>query len=241
MGQIKAQDVDWLNEAWLVSVALAGTQDAPVGSGLLSPTPHVHSRRKWKLNPTVETYLKTALQTLTLHLFYRLNVAHRVKMPTTIDGTRWFHDITDPTELLITWCLLRPTLDSRRPFRDELAFEVAFRLASVLKERYCNPVWKREIPLLVAGIGGKSASAHARHIAHTSRGQRSNRLTDGLAVCVGRNPHAIWKELLDDLSGDDVVIAWDGEFVFWLDDDGERQTTSTGTFRNLLTKIKKSK
>ena len=240
MGQIKAQDADWLNEAWLVSAALADMQDSPpAGPGLLSPKPHIHSGRKWKLAPTVQTCLKHAQQVLTLHLFYRLNVAHRVKMPTTKDGTRWFHDITDPTELLITWVHLRPKPDSRRPFRDEIAFEVAYRLASVLKDGYCNPVWKREIPLLIAEVGGKSAIAHSRQIARVSRGQHSSRLVDGLAVCVGRNHDARWKELLVDLTGDNIVIDWDDQTVTWRDDEGDHQTISTGTFRNLLTAVRR--
>ena len=241
MGQIKALEITWLDEAWTIMIALQDMKEYPPGVGLLSPTPLTGATTKWKLPPATKPALETALQVLTLHLFYRLQVAHRVKMPTNIEGTRWFHDITDPTELLITWVYLRPKPKIGKPARDDTAFEAAYRLASVLKDRYCNPAWKREIPLLVAGAGGKSASEHARRIAAVPRGQASSRLADGLAVCVGRNPEARWKELLDDLTGDGIVTCWDHETVQWLDDDGASQETATGTFRNMITKAKGSK
>ena len=239
MGRIKAQDVDWHHEAWSAMLDLQDVNEYPTGYGLLSTTPLAAPTTKWKLPPAVKISLQSTLQRLTLHLFYRLNVAHGVKKPTNISGTHWFHDITDPFELLITWVYLKSESKSEFTSGDDVAIEAAFRLASVLQDRYCNAKWKREIPLLISGVGGKSTIEHARRIAGALRGQKSSRLADGLARCLARTPDATWKELLDDLTGDEIVTMWDHEFVHWLDYETRSCVSKTTTFRNLITKLKK--
>lgn len=239
MAHIKAPPVDWLKEAWLISAVLDELPEIPYGAGLLFVDDKETKGKKWSLKPATTAQIERTLQLLTLQLHYRLRVHHRVKAPTNPAGTRWFHDITDPAELLAAWTGLYP-LDSR-PDGDILTFQAAFRLAHVRNDKFCIRQWKREIPLLVAGSGGKSINEIARGVASAPRSQSGNRLQDEAAKRMGISPGIRWKELLIELQGDGVVWSWTDKLIEWTDYDEQTRTSKTGTFRNQLTKIRLGK
>ena len=241
MAHIKALDVDWLNEASVVMFALRGIKEVPVrvGLGLLCLKPLVEKTKKPKLELETKKSLELTLQTLTLHLFYRLKVAHKVALPTDAKGTGWFHDITNPDELHITWVGHLDDPEKQTSASDKIALEAAFRIAHVLREHYCNSDWKHEIPLLIARIGGKSASAHARLIASATREQRPSPLLSALSTCLSRTPTANWKELLRELQGDGIVTDWDEDYVYWMNSDDCVVRIKTKSFQNLITQARK--
>ena len=59
-----------------------------------------------------------------------------------------------------------------------------------------------------------------------------NELREGKANALSKNPFSSWKELLDHLQGDEIVLEWDVKVIRWIDSEGNLKTTATQTFIN---------
>lgn len=228
MAHIKAQDVDWLDEAWRISAVIAAMPDTP--PGLLCDF------TEWpKLSRGVNLQIDSLLKTIAVHLGYRISVVHKASFeyPSGEKGLYWLNSV-DPTDTKKFLALLIKLGVKLKPV-DLWAFDAHMKLGRILLDRYVCKEWKRELPLIVASIGGATTSQTAKLKATQPRQRQLNALKEGKRGAVRRNPHSSWKELLNDLQGDDIVVDWDDENILWIDAEGNQKRTATQTFKNWKT------
>lgn len=113
------------------------------------------------------------------------------------------------------------------------------RLGQLLIDDYVCEEWKRELPLIVAAIGGESVSRSAQRSAtqpRPGRKRRKSELQQAKEKMAKQHPGESWKELLTRLEGAGIV-KWDenDQQIVWKDLHGQRQEASTRTFKNWKT------
>jgi hypothetical protein len=224
MPKIKAQNINWLERAWRTSVDFVELPDGPNRPNLLKPDQPVPEL------PEIPRLTRICLQNLqdeiALHLTYRISVVHKFKFD---DVKGYFHvEDKSPDRILRAYAATGVTFDEC----DDWAIFVQARLARILIDRYVCPEWKRELPLMIAAIGGKSLGQVAHENSTGARQPRRSRLELAKRRAKAANPGCTWKELLPTLQGDEIVVEWDHTAITWIDDDGQHRRTQTSTFRN---------
>ena len=225
MAQIKAQDVNWLDEAWRISSVIADMPDNP--PGLLSAS------RKWPpLTGEVKQSIELLQDVIALHLAYRAKVVHKASI-TLSNGDKamiWLRS-RDPATTAKAMAFLVKIGVKLQPV-DLWAYDAHMKLGRILIDRYVCKEWKRELPLIVASIGGESTSQKAKLIAKQPRPRPTNELMAAKFRVQRQNPGITWKDLLSTLTGDEIVIDWTPATIRWNTENGDIRTTSTKTFQN---------
>lgn len=224
MAQIKAQNVDWLDQAWRISGDIADMPDHP--PGLLSAS------RKWPpLTGQAKQSIELLQDTIALHLAYRARVVHKASF-TLPDGDKAMFCLNsrDPATTAKAMAFLVKIGVKLQPV-DLWAYDAHMKLGRILIDRYVCKEWKRELPLIVASIGGESTSQKAKLIAKQPRPRPLNELKGHKLAALKRNPNLTWKQLLPHLTSLSIVTNWDDTNVHWLAENGDERTTLTTTFQ----------
>lgn len=225
MAQLKAQNINWLDEAWRVSSVIAEMPDTP--PGLLS------TLLKWPpLQGSTKQHIRLLQDGIALHLAYRSKVVHKISVESS-DGEKLLisPQSSNPVATAKTLAFLRKIGVKLQPV-DLWAYDAHMKLGRILLDRYVCKEWKRILPLVVASIGGNYSSETATLKAIQPRNRPTNELREGKANALSKNPFSNWKELLNHLQGDEIVIEWDEKLIRWNDSEGRYKKTATGTFKN---------
>jgi hypothetical protein len=225
MGQIKAPRINWLEEAWIISQTVAKFESGP--PGLLSTATH------WSIEPDLAAVVRDIQDSVSLYLTYRITTVYKFALKS-IDGERWLMGFEGchPDTVLAGYKFME---GAGLKFKgvDRCAFEAHMMLGRILIDTFVCDQWKRELPLMVASIGGPSGSYVASLKAGRPRGKRRPSFLEEEKYRVQRaHPGYSWKELLDELTGDSVVIDWNEETITWKDPDDNVRTTPCSTFRD---------
>ncbi len=210
MAQIKAQKVDWLDQAWRISSVIAEMPDSP--PGLLSAS------RKWPpLTGTHKLLIELLQDTIALHLAYRAKVVHKVSL-TFSDGDKgmFYLRSRDPATTIKDMAFLATIGVKLQPV-DLWAYDAHMKLGRILIDRYVCKEWKRIVPLIVAAIGGATTSQTATLKATQPRNaDRRSALAKAVAEERSQDLFATAGEVLDRLCGGDVVKECkDGRVWYW--------------------------
>jgi hypothetical protein len=86
---------------------------------------------------------------------------------------------------------------------------------------------KLHIPMALAALSGYDQT-------YKTEGKNRTRVQQELKLkllgIAKRNPTDTWKQLLNRLEGDEIVLKWDAESITWLDENGDEHTTPVSTF-----------
>ena len=226
MAQIKKFDTSWLDQAWRISSVIADMPDSPPMS-LLTGVGKAPPLTDWQRNSIerLQDHIEVFLQ-------YRSWIVYKI---TDIrpDGAKGdiFPDSRNPANTEKILAKLRAKVGKLKDV-DLWAYDAHMKLGRILIDRYVCPEWKRQLPLIVASIGGEFTSRTATLNATQDRKRKANELKAGKEEALRRNSNLRWKELLNDLQGDEIVTEWDLKKIHWLDAEGNRKTTATQTFKN---------
>ena len=156
MGQIKAQDIDWLHEAWKLSDVLARFPSTPPIDALAAR--HID-----------------LLQTkIALHLAYRLRMVHKIISYRGGQKGMFIIESRDPASFSEAYAEFAK-LGVKFTTADAWAIDAHTKLSHVLIDGFVCDEWKRTLPLMVASISGKSDSKSAASTASKPRPGRKNR------------------------------------------------------------------
>lgn len=220
MPQPRAPKVDWLLEAWNLSTTLVDVPTRPLKIPGLGQVP---------LDASVESYL-VGLQTR-LNAF--LNYCVAIKLGAGKAKTLPRFDSDDSRHLTTT----RNALKKAGMDFDERATAAIFvhaQIGFVQQHRHLDDANRITLPVTLAAIAGKSAAlTNAINASRQRNVDRRSRptLRDAKLDAKSRCPGASWKELLVDLTGEDIVVAWDDKTIEWRADDDTVKTISVSTFQ----------
>lgn len=247
MPQPKAQRVNWADEAWFVyRTVIDMPSTPPIGLRLppeelerlrakaaenaLARIPGLWEPAEWPIEQAKADRLRSAILLISLHISYRLHMHYKVRPKVKGEGASMLEVIVeDPVETHQRKAAIERIGVKFLP-ADEWAFIAGFRLGRVLQDRWVSEDWKRDLPLAVASIAGATASEISSTNAQQPRRRRPT-LRDAKLQALRRNPGASWKELLIDLSGQDVVLAWDDKTIDWRADDDTVKQISVSRFQ----------
>lgn len=91
------------------------------------------------------------------------------------------------------------------------------------------------IPHFLAAISG-FVSAQASQNKGIKRKRTKPQLRTELESTIKKNPTDTWKELLNRLEGEGIVIKWDAKEIHWQDTEGNNYTTPVSTLKGWITK-----
>jgi hypothetical protein len=231
---IKAPDVNWLDEAWRISAVIAAMPDTP--PGLLSDV------KEWpKLSHGLKLQIDSLQKTIAVQLGYRTSVVHKAsfELPTGEKGLFWLNSV-DPTGTRRHLALLFK-LGVKLESVDLWAFDAHMKLGRILLDRYVCKEWKRELPLIVASIGGATTSQTAKLKARQPRNV-DRRSSLALAVAKERrnNPTASAIEVFNRLCGGDVVKEMSNERVHYWDAKGNLKSVGMDRYETIFSEQKPS-
>ncbi|MDP2369820.1 hypothetical protein [Rhodoferax sp.] len=234
MAQIKAQDVNWLDEAWRIASVIAGLPSAP--PGLLS----VESR--WPpLTGTAKLVIELLQDTIALHLAYRSKVVHKASI-TFPDGHKamfWLHS-RDPATTAKAMALL-VNIGVKLQKIDLWAYDAHMKLGRILLDRYVCEEWKRQLPLIVASIGGDFTSRSATLKATQPRQvDRRGPLTIAIEQAVRRADDDATISIYYALKADGKVERREGGKVYYYVGD-DLQDVTWGRFGVIVSDARKAK
>ncbi len=231
MGHPKLLPTDWIREAWAVYEVIDRVPSAPSSSLLQSDVPTE------RIADDVRRRLELTQDTIGLLLTYRTFVVHKVKAKPR-DGSAGMVSFTsrDPESIRLLFKFL---LDAGVPYTtaDHWAMNAQVKIGQILQVGHACDEWKRELPLVIASISGKSGSVQAQERAQVLRQRDTadmNALKAGMLRYRRREPWATYEEILDQLQGDEIVLRWDKKEIQWRDDDSDVQSTATTTFQNWM-------
>lgn len=214
MVQMKGQNVDWLDEAWRISAVVADMPSNP--PGLLSVD------KSWPpLTGLTKQWIEILQTTISLHLAYRIRIVHKHKMKSPDGSVRMFiWEGRDPVATRKAYAALE-SIGVKFTSIDHWAIDAHVKLGRILIDRYVCEEWKRELPLIVASIGGaftsKSATLKATQPRRVDRRSTLARAVAGERAC---DPTATAGQVLDRLCGGEVVKECsDGRVWYWNDKD----------------------
>ena len=152
-----------------------------------------------------------------VHLAYRSKMVHKMK-DTFPDGEKAL--VAPPSRNpVVTGKLFVSLVKSGVKFQgvDLWAYDAHMKLGRILIDRYVCPEWKRQLPLIVASIGGETTSQAATLKATQRRtGDRRSTLTQAVSRERSQDRFATAAEVLDRLCGGDVVKELrDGRVWYW--------------------------
>ena len=218
MAHIKAQNINWLDQAWRISSVIADMPDGPPMS-LLTGIGKAQALTDWQ-----QFSIELLQDHIEMHLDYRAIVVHK----TTDTFAPQSRNPVATGKLFVSFV----NRDLKLHGVDLWAFDAHMKLGRILIDRYVCSEWKRQLPLIVASIGGDFTSQTAALKAIQPRPRKVNELKAGKEEALRRNSNLRWKELLNDLQGDEIVTEWDLKKIHWLDAEGNGKTTATQTFKN---------
>lgn len=234
MAHMKGQNVDWLDEAWRISAVIAELPDGP--PGLLSV------ERKWPpLTGLTKQWIEILQTTISLHLAYRIRVVHKHRLKFPDGSVRMFiWEGREPVETLKTYAALE-SIGVKLTSVDKWAIDGHAKLGRILIDRYVCKAWKRELPLIVASIGGASTSQVATLKAKQPRNiDRRSTLAKAVAQERGHDQFATAGEVLDRLCGGDVVKECkDGRVWYW-NHKGDLKSVGLDRFETIFSEQKPS-
>ena len=222
MGQRKSLKIGWLDEAWFVSAVICHMPASPPLSLL---------KNGWPVSGNGRQKIEEMQSLIAAHLSQRVtDCAKRAKL--NCDGHALFDLLNrDPVITLKAVQALQEKGVTFKP-TDLWAFDAHAKLGRILLDRYVSEEWKRQLPLIVASIGGAFTSETASLNATQPRQRLQNELKQGKFRTLSRNPCSTWKELLNHLQGDEIVVGWDDAEIQWRDSQGNSKRTKTQTFKN---------
>ena len=220
MAQIKAQNINWLDQAWRISGAIADMPDGPpmgLLTGVDKPPP---------LNDRQRVLIEMLQDRVALHLAYRVHVVHKHKEKFPDGSVRMFiWEQRDPIATLKAYAALQSN-GVKLTGVDTWAIDAHVKLGWILIDRYVCKEWKRLLPLIVASIGGETTSQTATLKAKQTRNiDRRSTLAKEVSKQRKFDPTATAAEILDRLCGGDVVKELKDEKVWYWD--------KTGTLKNI--------
>ena len=235
MAHIKAQNINWLDQAWRISSVIADMPDGPP-MGLLAGVgkpPPLHDRHR--------VLIEKLQDRIAFHLAYRVRVVHKHRKTFPDGSTRMFIcEQRDPIATLQAYAALQ-SIGVKLTDLDMWALEAHLKLGRILIDRYVCKDWKRQLPLIVASISGASTSETA------TLNQKQRRAVDRrspLAQAVWQqrrdDPFASAMEVLDRLCGGDVVKELRDERVFYWDKKGDMQSIGLDRFETIYSEQKPS-
>lgn len=245
----KAIRVNWADEAWFVHDTIIDMPSTPpiglrlppaelerlrasAAKNALARVPGLNEPTEWSIDPLKADRLRLSIQTISLHLTYRLFTHYKLKIKFKGEASAMYELIVeDPAETVERKKVVEG-LGIKFLFCDRWALIAGQRLGQVLQDRWVCDEWKRDTPLIVASVAGATASEISSANAQQPRRSRPT-LRDAKLRAMNRLPGASWKELLDDLTGEDVVVAWDDKTIEWRVDDDTLKTTSVSRFQKM--------
>jgi len=222
MAKPKAYLVDWLKEARHLTDDLLHVLPPP---GLLADP------ATWKTDEKALKPLRLIMAKLQVYLTSRIGLKTATVKP---EAGYSFGIFTD--EPMNSWPLLSYfTEDLGMTFSDAevRAFAAHQMLGQVLRDGWIDAFNRRQLPVQIASIQGVSASQSAAQKASRPRPGRKDRNTELREAKSNRtrnNSGETWKETLQQLQGDGLVIDWTDKVITWRPSEGETRTTRTSTF-----------
>lgn len=227
MAKLRSPNVDWIDEARRLSDALASIRVGPIErlARLRLPIP-------WDTEDFTVLHL---IVKVSIRLAYDLQITHKAKANTRSDkGRVAFMKIYRSENLSVielknalegaTGVVLRPA--------DLIAAEVLVELREIQTCGCASDKSTRMLPIMVASLGGRFAAETSKLNAGGSRNRKPNDLKNAKSEVLKDDPFLTWKQILSSLEGDGIVQKWDDKRISWMDDKGNTQVTSVGTFRN---------
>ena len=232
MAKTKPPRVEWLDEAWLISAVIAGMPNSPPSQFYANGWPvSGNGRRKFE-----------ELQSLIAEFIVgRIEIVYRLKNQQE-DGLLLFDPSNrDPAVTLNSTILCRSKGIKFRP-EDLWGFDAHVKLGQILIDRYVSDEWKRQLPLVVASIGGAFTSQTASLNAKQPRPKVDRRSTLAQAVARERklDPHAAASVVLDGLCGGDVVKELKGDRVYYWSAKGELTSVGLDRYETIFSEQKPS-
>ena len=225
MAQIKKFDTNWLDQAWRISGVIAEIPDGPpMGLVIGIGEPPQFSDRTRELIELLQDHIELFLQ-------YRSRLVHKITV-TLPDGAK--ADIApqsrDPVATAKTLALLQK-IGIKLKDVDLWAYDAHMKLGRILIDRYVCKEWKRQLPLIVASIGGETTSQKATlNARQTRKVDRKSTLTKAVKAERRSDPTAQASEVLDRLCGGDVVKELkDGRVWYW-DERGQLKSIGLDRF-----------
>lgn len=226
---IKAQDINWIDTAWRLSEALAALPDWPPIGGLLSLAPG-QLEEPLPIADEHREVIDLTREEIALHLAYRIEKVHKLRVPGADKGTMFYVDSLDPIRVQDAYRQVR--LAGVRLTKDDWhAVKAQVMLTNVLIDKFVCPEWKRVLPLEVASIAGKTRTQRAIESAAQPRPRPLKRLQTELVEELRRDRSQTWKQVLINLENDGCVTSWDATEIQWLNDKDEPETTAITTFQ----------
>lgn len=105
------------------------------------------------------------------------------------------------------------------------------QVAVVRQSRWITPEVKRTLPIHIASIA-RTVGVESSMKARAPRARAPNALRIARLRTMKIHPGLSWKKLLDQMTGDGLVQAWDAKTIRWQDANGKEHETPTSTFRN---------
>ena len=235
MAQIKAPNVNWLDQAWRISEVIADMPDGPPMSlvtGIGKP-PQLSDRQR--------VLIELLQDTIALHLAYRSKMVHKITV-TLPDGGKALiaPQSRNPVATAKTLAFLLK-IGVKPQGVDLWAYDAHMKLGRILIDRYVCPEWKRLLPLIVASIGGETTSQAATLKAKQNFGvDRRSTLAKEVSKQRRSDPTATAAEILDRLCGGDVVKELRDERVFYWDKKGNLKDIGLDRFETIYSEQKPS-
>lgn len=230
----KGPKVNWLEKAWDLAVLFENMPSAPPSTAVLGFLARVsHSQRE---------ALQGLAMTISHHMAYRMRTYYKV-IPI-VDGKKGAHAFTwgDPERLLLAYRDVAQ-MGAQFTITDWMAIDAQIKLATVLLDGFISPDWKRELPLIVASIGGPPISRTASSNAAQLRGnERLSPLACAVAAARKSDPHATCAEVLHDLENNcrDVVKEIKDGRIHYFKGDGTVTDIGLDRFENIFSEQKPS-
>ena len=235
MGQIIKFGTNWLDQAWRISSVIADMPDGPPMSLLtgIGKPPQLSDRQR-VLIELLQDHIEVFLQ-------YRSRLVYKITkmLP---NGTK--ADIAphsrNPADTEKTLTVLQAKVGKLKDV-DLWAYDAHMKLGRILIDRYVCPEWKRQLPLIVASIGGETTSQAATLKAKQTRNiDRRSTLTKEVSKARKFDPTATAAEILDRLCGGDVVKELRDELVFYWDKKDDLQSIGLDRFETIYSEQKPS-
>ena len=234
MAHIKAQNINWLDQAWRISSVIADMPDGPP-MGLLTGVgkpPALHDRHR--------VLIEKLQDRIAFHLAYRVRVVHKHKKTFPDGSTRMFiWEQRDPIATLQAYAALQSN-GVKLTGLDTWAIDAHVKLGWILIDRYVCKEWKRLLPLIVASIGGETTSQAATLKAKQNCGvDRRSTVSKEVSTQRRFDPTATAAEILDRLCGGDVVKEVKDERVWYWDKNGVLKNIGLDRFDTIFGEQKK--
>ena len=233
MSKPKAEQVNWVSEAWAIKGVIRDINP---------PTLQKNALMRGGLGPLTEEQvaaLEGLQDKLRRHLRYRLSRQKPLRPP--MRGQRWEFTSRDPWETRRQLHHLTRIAGFEFNGGDLMAVE-AMRLAGfILHFRCVDDRWKSELPLMVASISNPAGfnAAKARGVPRPNADRRSL-LRRETETTYRNHPNESARQILIRLMGSRVVCDATSDTVTYSDSKGQPIKITMDSYENIFTDAKKA-